>query len=53
MHSHSVCRDVDNILKSGDSSYYRPTPDVAHGEGENQWMNFYLVDSDTPTPVYI
>ena len=42
--------------KDGDSGYYRPPPDiakVAYGEGENQWMNFYLADSDTPTPVYI
>ena len=39
---------------SGDSSYYRPTPDmVAYGEGENQWIDFYLADSDAPTPVYI
>ena len=42
--------------KDGDSGYYRPPPDiakVAYGERENQWMNFYLADSDTPTPVYI
>ena len=42
--------------KDGDSGYYRPPPDIAkvsYGERENQWMNFYLADSDTPTPVYI
>ena len=41
---------MSTACKSGDSSYYRPTPDiarVAYGEGENQWMNFYLADSDT------
>ena len=34
----------------------RPTPEhpgVPYGEGENQWLNLYLADSDTPTPVYV
>jgi len=39
-----------------DEGYARPTPDiakVAYGDGENQWMNLYLADSDTPAPIYI
>jgi hypothetical protein len=29
------------------------TMHVPYGDGENQWLNLYVVDSDAPTPIYL
>ena len=49
----TVCFGTTACQGGGEAN---PIPDVAkipYGEGENQWMNLYLADSDTPTPLYL